>query len=95
MPWITGFAWDDENLEHIAGHGVSADEVEEAITGNPLVIRGREDRYLAYGKTADGRLLLVVRNACIDEDGEARRETTGKDSTVQKRPRGGRILGHS
>ena len=60
MPWITGIAWDDENLEHIAGHGVSADEVEEAITGNPLVIRGREDRYLAYGKTADGRLLLVV-----------------------------------
>lgn len=62
---ITGFIWDDEdddsgNVAHIARHGVSREEVEESLTDNPLVLRGADGRYLAYGKTADGRLLFVV-----------------------------------
>lgn len=28
MPWIRGFVWDDENVGHIARHGVSPGEVE-------------------------------------------------------------------
>jgi hypothetical protein len=30
-PWIRGILWDDENLEHVAQHGVAAEEVEEAL----------------------------------------------------------------
>src|SRR3982074_649520 len=32
-----------------------ADDAEEALTSNPLVLRGPDGRYLEYGKSADGR----------------------------------------
>src|SRR5881296_2853045 len=35
-------------------------KVEEAMTSSPVVLRGRDGRYLGYGTTADGRLLFVV-----------------------------------
>lgn len=62
---IAGFIWDDAddesgNVAHIARHGVSPEEVEEALINNPLVLRGTDGRYLAYGKSAEGRLLFVV-----------------------------------
>lgn len=60
MPWVRGFIWDEENMEHVAQHQVSPEEVEEALTGDPLVLRGAEGRYLAYGKTTSGRHLFVV-----------------------------------
>jgi hypothetical protein len=37
-PWIRGFIWDDENLAHIARHGVWPDEVEEALVEESLVL---------------------------------------------------------
>jgi uncharacterized DUF497 family protein len=40
-------------------HGVSPNEVEEALVDEPLVLRGPDDRYLAYGRT-DGRWVFVV-----------------------------------
>jgi hypothetical protein len=57
---IESFEWDpaddrEGNTAHISRHGVSPDEVEEALTSNPLVLRGLDDRYLGYGKSADGR----------------------------------------
>jgi hypothetical protein len=62
---IEGFVWDDPddpagNVAHIARHGVLPDEVEEALTSSPLVLRGRDGRYLGFGRTADGRFLFVV-----------------------------------
>jgi uncharacterized DUF497 family protein len=62
---IEGFVWDDEddpsgNVVHIAQHGVSPEEVEEALLADPFVLRGRDGRYLAYGRTADGRLLFIA-----------------------------------
>ena len=60
VPWIRGFIWDDENLAHIARHGLSSDEVEEALVGGPLVLRGPDDRYLGYGRTENGRWVFVV-----------------------------------
>lgn len=62
---IEGFVWDDPddpagNVAHIARHGVLPDEVEEALTSSLLVLRGRDGRYLSYGRTADGRLLFLV-----------------------------------
>jgi uncharacterized DUF497 family protein len=58
--WIRGFVWNDENTAHIARHAVSPDEVEEALVGEPVVLRGPDGRYLAYGPTESGRWLFVV-----------------------------------
>ena len=57
---ITSFEWDDRNTSHIAEHGVSTDEVEEACDNAPLVRKGRSGLYLAYGQTDAGRYLLTV-----------------------------------
>ena len=45
---------------HIARHAVSPDEVEEVLVEEPLVLRGPDDRYLAYGRTENGRWVFVV-----------------------------------
>ena len=60
MPWIKGFIWDDENVAHIARHAVSPDEVEEALVGDAVVLRGGDDRYLAYGRSENDRWLFAV-----------------------------------
>ena len=60
MPWIRGFEWDEENVSHLARHGVTPDEAEEALTGAPIVFRGRDRRYLGHGRAESGRLLFVV-----------------------------------
>lgn len=62
---IQSFVWDDPddeagNVAHIERHGVFPDEVEEAMTSSPSVLRGRDGRYLGYGRTANGQFLFVV-----------------------------------
>lgn len=32
------FWWDEENIEHIANHGVSPEETEQVIDDTPLII---------------------------------------------------------
>lgn len=56
------FSLDDE-VDHISNHLVSPEEVEEALFNEdeaPNIMRGKEGKYLAYGKTHGGRLLLIV-----------------------------------
>ena len=48
---IESFEWDraDDaggNTAHISRHGISPEDVEEALTSNPLVLRGPDGRYL-------------------------------------------------
>ncbi len=57
---ITAFLWHEGNTAHIAEHGVSPAEVEEALGRAPSVRRSRFDRYVAIGPTEGGRLLVVV-----------------------------------
>ena len=57
---IQDFEWDEENIEHIADHGVSPEEVEEACYNKPYVLKGRRGAYLIYSQTSDGRYLLTV-----------------------------------
>ena len=60
---IENISWDQETVYHIARHSVSPEEVEAVLfnTDNPpIIMRGKEGRYLAYGKTQEGRILLVV-----------------------------------
>ncbi len=60
---IENITWDEDTAEHISRHAVSPEEVEEVLFNDsvsPRIMRGKENRYLAYGKTNTGRFLLVV-----------------------------------
>lgn len=54
------FDWDAANIDHIARHGFTLEEVEEVFGGPYKVRRSREGRYVALGETFDGRLAYVV-----------------------------------
>lgn len=54
------FWWDENNIEHIANHGVEPYEAEEVIDDDPFITKSGKDRYVAYGQTNAGRYLLVV-----------------------------------
>ena len=58
------FDWDAANTEHIARHGVTTEECEEAYRNGPMVIerqkRRHERRRLCLGETNKGRLLTFV-----------------------------------
>jgi hypothetical protein len=60
---IQNISWDQETVDHIANHGVSPEEVEQVLFNDydiPVIMRGKENKYLAYGKTDSGRFLFVV-----------------------------------
>jgi uncharacterized protein len=58
------FDWDDANRQHIARHGISSEEAEEAVTIEPLDAdvqsHESEPRVLCLGRTKSGRLLTVL-----------------------------------
>ncbi len=61
--------YSDWSADHIAAHGVSMDEVREAMLERPYwAARGRDGTTLIYGRTYAGRHLLVV---VLDEGQEA------------------------
>jgi hypothetical protein len=56
-------SWDQETVDHIANHSVLPEEVEQALFNDydmPVILRGKENKYLTYGETDSGRLLFVV-----------------------------------
>lgn len=58
---ITEFEWDDDNIEHVARHHASPDEVEDvAFDDEPWVKRGRGETRYMLGYTVAGRYLFVV-----------------------------------
>jgi uncharacterized protein len=67
------FDWDDRNEDHVARHGVSRVETEQALH-DPLgqivdsSVEDEEVRYRQVGATAKGRLLVVaftIRNKAV------------------------------
>lgn len=58
------FDWDASNLRKIRAHRLTAQEVESALSNNPIPIYeqdvGGEARHIYYGETDSGRLLAVV-----------------------------------
>jgi hypothetical protein len=58
------YDWDEHNINHIAAHGVTPAEVEEAFERGVLVLKLREengeDRVICAVTTAKGRVLQVV-----------------------------------
>lgn len=60
---VENISWDQDTVDHIARHSVSPEEVEEVLFNeidSPLIMKGKQGKYLTYGKTDGGRLLLVV-----------------------------------
>ncbi|MFC2149247.1 BrnT family toxin [Candidatus Auribacterota bacterium] len=58
---IYSFDWDEKNESHIERHGVAIFEIEEVILfHDPLYQRSRDNKYIAYGITEEGRYLFIV-----------------------------------
>ena len=58
---VGSFHWDSSNTVHIARHRVSTVEAEHVLrSSRKHVRRARREAYVAYGRTADGRYLVVV-----------------------------------
>jgi len=65
METFSGLEWDDGNRAKCQGHGVSIEEIGAMFAGEPRYSPDTahsmvEQRYLATGRTAAGRALLVV-----------------------------------
>lgn len=60
--WIAEWLWDDDNVEHIARHGVSAGDVLAVWLGDPRYRRNRKGRAASHqmiGPDAGGRFVAV------------------------------------
>lgn len=61
---IHEFIWPEDRIDHIAGHGVTPEEVEEACFGQGFVQRARSEGenpvYYVLGQTEAGRYLFCV-----------------------------------
>ncbi len=58
---ISQILWDEESVYHIAKHGISPIEVEEAIfEGNPLILKSRDGRYIVLSRALSGRYMTIV-----------------------------------
>lgn len=61
-PVIYEWAWDDDNLEHMARHGVRRRHVEQVAAGNPLFrtnLAGRAATHQMVGPDANGRIWVI------------------------------------
>ncbi|MFQ5801368.1 MAG: BrnT family toxin [Candidatus Methylomirabilales bacterium] len=56
---VERFDWDEDNIEHIARHGVLPEEVEEVFDFGPYLRKAKGGLYAAYGQTDAGRHLVV------------------------------------
>src|ERR1700722_17249743 len=58
------FDWDQNNLTKIRALWVKVDEVEQALSRDPVLIyeqdAGGDSRYVYYGETERGRVLAIV-----------------------------------
>ncbi len=65
METFSGLEWDDGNRAKCQGHGVSIEEIEAMFAGEPRYSPDTihsivEQRFLATGRTREGRALLVA-----------------------------------
>jgi uncharacterized DUF497 family protein len=62
------FRWNRWNEEHVGQHGVTPEEAEDVVVGAraPFPLVEKDERFLVWGPTTEGRLLQVV--FVLDED---------------------------
>lgn len=80
------FDWDTGNRKHIARHGITPKEAEEAVLIDPLEAgvqqRDDEERVLCFGRTKAGRLLTIL---YAERRGKVRVVTAYEMTTEQQR----------
>jgi uncharacterized DUF497 family protein len=58
------FEWDDGNIGHIAGHGLTPEEAEQILQNRPVDLgshlRSGEERVAQVGETDYGRIAIVI-----------------------------------
>jgi uncharacterized DUF497 family protein len=57
---IGPLVWDDWNRDHIAKHGVSADEAQDVADGDRLTLQSYKGRSVLIGRSRLNRILAVV-----------------------------------
>ena len=82
------FEWDEHNSMHIAEHGLSPEDVEEALVdprrlGTPAYNVAGEERRAVIGATSAGRLLFVV----VTRRGDVVRVVTVRDANEWEKKR--------
>ncbi len=60
MPPILNLIWNSWNIDHIARHEVTPEEVEEVCFGDHVFQDGKSGRLLVFGPTRKERMLTVV-----------------------------------
>ena len=82
------FVWPQEQIDHIARHGVTPEEFEQACSGECMIdktkSRGENPVYLAYGQTEAGRYLTCVVIRFPDGNGYP---VTARDMTPREKKR--------
>lgn len=67
------FIWPEDRIDHVAGHGITPEEVEEVCFTRPLVLRAKAEGpspvYYCLGQTISGRYLFCV--VIVFPDGNA------------------------
>ncbi|MBA2276598.1 MAG: BrnT family toxin [Chloroflexia bacterium] len=74
--------WDEWNEEHIAHHGVTAEEAEDVAYGHSFMTRAREGLYRLIGQRNAGRLLTVY---VEPRGGGTFYVVTARDATLKER----------
>jgi len=63
---IVAVEWSDDDLEHIAHHGINPAEVEDICFNQHISIRGRFRRYVLYGQSTAGRHIKLILERLYD-----------------------------
>lgn len=59
---IAGFAYDDDNENKIAGHGLDVEDLDDVLDARFVVVRNRRARrapYLVIGRNRAGRCIAI------------------------------------
>ena len=67
---IVEFEWDDENVQHLAVHGLDADQVNAMLNSRITVIRNKragsgQYKFIGRGKGGDLLTIVVARTAVV------------------------------
>lgn len=79
---IKKLIWDEWNIEHIARHNVSPEEVEEVCKGKNLFNRWKNKMYRVIGQTEEGRYLTIL---LATRPGQNYYPVTARDSTDREK----------
>lgn len=61
---VRKFIWDSWNIQHLARHNITPDEVEAVCHNQPIVLRGQQkNRLVLIGETEENLILVIVLEA--------------------------------